>query len=416
MGSLPGLLGVGSGVGDTGMPEPIAAPINNPVSMNDISDSYKANQSALAEQRNLLSALQNQNGIGNQSNVYNQFQGVAGGTGPNPAKEMLSQSTGQNVANQAALMAGQRGASSNVGMMARQAAQQGANTQQQAAGQSAVMQAQQSLNALNSAGNIANTQVANQIGATNAQTAANQNQYNSLLGFQGDVNKIAAQQQGNINNIYGQLANTTMQGQQGMTGGIMKSMGTMGGMMMGGGMGMAEGGEAGQGAPVLDAQQAVVQATPSKVPSFSELLKKPKGKPKKEQAQVTPQVASTGPGALYEGSSAMGDAVFGSLVKKPGGNKGMSDNTSSRDIQNMPVMPAANGGYTSDYRDGGKVNAKNKNQKATAKGNSYANDKIPAVLSEHEIVLPRTVTLSEDPIGEAAKFVAAVIAKRRAKK
>jgi hypothetical protein len=71
---------------------------------------------------------------------------------------------------------------------------------------------------------------------------------------------------------------------------------------------------------------------------------------------------------------------------------------------------------THDYRSGGKVNAKSPKEKAVKQGNDYANDKIPAVLSEHEIVLPRSVTLSKDPVAESAKFVASVIAKRKGRK
>jgi len=62
------------------------------------------------------------------------------------------------------------------------------------------------------------------------------------------------------------------------------------------------------------------------------------------------------------------------------------------------------------------VRANSPKQKAVAKGDDYANDKIPAVLSEHEIVLPRSVTLSDDPVGNAAKFVAQTLAKRRGKR
>src|ERR1035437_2296226 len=68
-------------------------------------------------QNALLAALGKQNGIQNQSDVYGQLQGVASGTGPNPAMAALNQATGANVANQSAMMAGQRGAGANVGMM-----------------------------------------------------------------------------------------------------------------------------------------------------------------------------------------------------------------------------------------------------------------------------------------------------------
>ena len=100
----------------------IQAPITNQMGLDSITQA----QNQLAQQNAFVQALQAQNGIGNQSNVYNQLQNVANGTGPNPAQAMLANATGQNVANQAALMAGQRGSNANVGLMARQAAQQGA--------------------------------------------------------------------------------------------------------------------------------------------------------------------------------------------------------------------------------------------------------------------------------------------------
>ena len=44
--------------------------------------------------------------------------------------------------------------------------------------------------------------------------------------------------------------------------------------------------------------------------------------------------------------------------------------------------------------------------------NSYANDTVPATLDEGGIVLPRSVTKAKDPSKEAAKFVAAIMAKK----
>ena len=176
--------------------------------------SYSMNVGALDQQEQLLNALQGQGGIQNQSNVYNQLQGVANGTGPNPAQAMLAQQTGQNIQAQGALMAGQRGASANVGLEGRQIAQQGAATQQQAVGQGATLQANQSLGALGQMGNIANTQAGNQIGATAAYTAANQAQEGNLLNALGQYNATNAG-----------LANTQMQGQQGLLGGGLNAAG-----------------------------------------------------------------------------------------------------------------------------------------------------------------------------------------------
>lgn len=82
-------------------------------------------------------------------------------------------------------------------------------------------------------------------------------------------------------------------------------------------------------------------------------------------------------------------------------------------IDSLVAALAAHGGSArKDLKRGGKVNASSSKQKAKSSGDNYGNDKIPAVLSEHEIVLPRSVTLSKDPIGNSAKFVASVLAKR----
>lgn len=157
-------------------------PLTQASTVDQANQTYQQSQDALSQQQGLLSALQAQNGLQNQSQVYNQQQGIVNGTGPNPAQAQLAQATGANVANQAALMAGQRGAASNVGLMSRQAAQQGANTQQQAAGQAATLQANQSLNALNNAGNIANQQASNQLAGTNAYNQAAQGLHSNVIG------------------------------------------------------------------------------------------------------------------------------------------------------------------------------------------------------------------------------------------
>lgn len=209
MGAVGGLLGLGGGASGTGF---------NPQSGTNekqLQTSYNQNQAALGNQNALLTALQAQNGLGNQSQVYNQFQDVAQGRGPNPAQNMLNQTTGQNVANQAALMAGQRGAGSNVGLMARQAGQQGSNIQQQAAGQGATMAAQQSLNAMGQAGNLATNMAGNQINQTNQNVASQQAEQQSLLNANNSNNQVQ-----------GTLANTNMQGQQKLIGGGLNALGS----------------------------------------------------------------------------------------------------------------------------------------------------------------------------------------------
>ncbi len=78
-------------------------------------------------------------------------------------------------------------------------------------------------------------------------------------------------------------------------------------------------------------------------------------------------------------------------------------------------MMSAGGSVEHDFRGGGHVKATTPKEKAVKSGNSYANDKVKALLSEGEIVLPKTVTESADPVRSAADFVSKVIAKRKAK-
>lgn len=56
--------------------------------------------------------------------------------------------------------------------------------------------------------------------------------------------------------------------------------------------------------------------------------------------------------------------------------------------------------------DGGKVLGQ-----AKVSGDSLKNDEVPAMLSPGEVVIPRSVIQSDDPVNNAAKFVAAILAR-----
>lgn len=219
------MLGTAGGISGTGFASPQAANIISPTTAAQANTAYTGNQQALQQQQAFLNALQAQNGIQNQSNVFGQLQNVAAGQGPNPAMAQLAQATGANVANQASLMAGQRGAQQNVGMIARQAAQQGAQTQQQAAGQGATMQAQQSLAALGQLSGIAGQQVGQQQQATGAVTGAQQSEQQNLLNSIAQQNNANVGMQSNINSANTALAQTGMQQQANLMGNMMPSAG-----------------------------------------------------------------------------------------------------------------------------------------------------------------------------------------------
>lgn len=381
---MGGFLGIGEGAGGTDFAAPAMPNLIQPVTQDQVSGAYTGVQGGLKAQQDLLAALQAQHGIQNQSDVYGQLQNVAAGKGPNPAQAMLNQQTGQNVANQASLMAGQRGAASNVGLMARQAAQQGARTQQNAIGQGATLQAEQSLGALGQAGNMATTQAGQQIGATQGLTGAQLQEQQNLLGALGGYNSNLTGAQGSINSANAGMAQSQMQGQQGLIGGIFNGIG--------GALGLAGGGDVSQ----------------NKQPLFN-MGSGP-------QSGIGQHLFNMGDSnnSMQSGSSNM----FGGLINLLKGSGGDGGSTPSMNAPlsgpNMMTLPLAKGG-SSDYRAGGKVQAKGKGEKAKVSGDSYANDKIKAVLSEHEIVLPRSITMAPNAPEMAAKFVAQEISKRKMK-
>lgn len=180
---------------------------NNPVS------SAQAQQ-GLAQQSAFIQALQAQGGIQNQNQAYAGYQGLANGTGPNPAQAQLAQATQANVANQAAQAAGQRGASQNVGMIARGAANQGANIQQQAAGQAATMGAQQQVQGLQGMAGIAGQQVNNLAGA---QQNYNQNNLGSIGAYNGALGSFM----GGANTAETSIELANNKNQSGLFGGLL---------------------------------------------------------------------------------------------------------------------------------------------------------------------------------------------------
>lgn len=317
-----------------------SANIQPGTNVGQLNTSYNQAQTGLGDQQAFLNALQAQNGVQNQSDVYNQMQDIAAGRGPNPATALLNNATGANVANQAAIMAGARGASANPGLIARQAAQTGAQTQQNAIGQAAALQANQSLNATNNAANIANTQVNQQGNATAGLNNAVQNEQQILQNANAAANNNAVGMQSNMNNVNAQISQGNQNAGNNFLGNVAKSIPVVGSVL--GSLFGAEGGE---------------------VPSS------PNG-PKSKTAHV---LKSHGP-----------------AQSKAGGAEHLASA-----LTNM--------------KSGGGVPGKAKVGGAT---NTEKNDTVPALLSPEEIVLPRSVTKSDDPVANAAKFVASIMAKK----
>lgn len=450
IGAVSGLFGTAGGASGTGYAAPSFggnSPINpfdpNSGSPQQVTNSLNQNQDALAQQQALLQALQQQNGIQNQSNVYGQLQGVVNGTGPNPAQAQLAQATGQNVANQAALAAGQRGANANVGLIARQAAQQGTNAQQQAAGQAATLQANQSLNALGQAGTIANTQAGNQINATGAVTTAQQNNQQQLLNALGGYNSTNAGLQANINSANASLANTSMQGQQSLIGGALNGLASAAG-------GFAQGGVVNKYAMGTN---GTVQSGPQS--SFGQFINGFNTQPDSIDPQPFDALAgnTTGQKALNKGANNFVSSLFGNNLSGIKGSEGFMPDGSYNDASMLPdnsfataggaydsapmgMMAAAKGGKVPALVSPGEIYLTPKQVQAVKNGanplkvgekihgkpevggavNSYSNDNVRKNLEVGGVIVPRSETKSKKPEKNSTDFVInSVMKKRRAR-
>lgn len=137
------------------------------------------------------------------------------GQGPNPAQAMLNQATDRNIKQGAGMIASQKGI--NPALAARLVSDQTGALSQQAAGQGAVMGAQQQLAAQQQLGNV--------YGTMGQQNLQNQNILNNAL-LQGGLGSA---------NINAGVASGNAQRNAGMIGGLLSGAGSvMGGALKGG--------------------------------------------------------------------------------------------------------------------------------------------------------------------------------------
>lgn len=401
-GAVSGFLGLNNQFQASG------APIQQGTNVGQINQAYTGAQNALGMQGQFANQAAGQGGFGNQSQVFgqqqalaNQLQQQAMGQGPNPAQAALAQATGQNTANQAALMASARGASVNPGLIARQAAQQGAATQQQSVGQAATLQAQQQLAAQAA---LANQQAQMQGVAANQIAAQGQGATNYGLAQQGEqgivqnantaANNANVGMQGNINNVNAQTAASN----QNMAGNVFSGIGKLvSNIPVIGSLFKAEGGEieSPHYPSAMFAEGGITEEplpqNPSGPQSFAGQWLS--GAPVSTQGPSMPSTA-TNPQfqkmGLFDGGKGQGGADVSNLAS---------------------LLPLAKGGQLASK--GGKVKPGDKSQKAVKEDDSYENDKVPALLSEGEIVIPRHITQHPQAAQKAAEFVQAVLNKKR---
>lgn len=287
-----------------------------------------------------------------QQALANQLLAQSQGQGPNPAQAQLAQNTGQNAQGQAALMASQRGASANPALIARLAAQQGANVQQQGVGQAATLGAQQQL--------AAQQGLAQQQQAMQTANLGQQQLQGQLFTGAG-----ALQNTQNANQVanYGQMQGTNAQIAQNNVNAQNKTVGSL----LNSGMGAI-------GAMFADGGQVATAVVPNLM---------------------------SGSGSGVEVNGPTGKIGGGSSSPSTGGDPGSGAGAGG--VSASPMMMAApeavaNGGAISGH--------------PAHPGNDYRNDIVPALLSKGEIVIPNSITQSDDAPEKAAEFIRQLMNKK----
>lgn len=326
--------------------------------------SYQQVQDALRKQGEFVNALNGAQGVQNQADVYRQYADIAAGRGPNPAQAMLKQATGQNVAQTGAMMASSRGASANPGMIARQAGMAGGNLQQQAAGQGATLQAQQSLGALDQMGGIANEQIGQQMTGQQMLSQNRLGQYQAASGLQGNINS---------NNTSLANSNRDLAGKIG------------GGLLQGGagGLGLFGSGDGGGGGGSGFMMNKGPGSTMNNGASYA------------GGGEIPGSPAPAGP------RSALGQALMAKGGKVPA-------KVSPGEIYLSPQKAKAVAKGKASPLSGERIKGK-----AKVKGDSYANDTVKKTLQSGGVVIPRSKALGDDVAEKATAFVRAVMAKGR---
>lgn len=420
-------LGVGGGGGVGGISGSNRFAASNPTMMTreygpQIDEMQRRQQEVYAQQQSLAQALLAQ----------------SQGQGPNPAMAMLNQQTGQNIAGQGALMAGQRGASANPGMLARQIAMQGSGIQQNAVGQAAALQAQQQLS---------------------AQQALMQQQNAMNSGaLQGEGNQLGAMASQNATGVTGQL------GAQGINANVAAGNQTGRNQMMGG---LLQGGAMAGMMAMSDARQKT-GAGPADMDGFLDSLspqtyqyKNPDmagAAPGQRYGVMAQDVEKSAPGNTIVQDTPQGKmmdpvqglgvalAALGALnkrVRAMEGGQNMAQGgmvqplpsfAAAMDTQPIPLITAGGGANPYDMSRlmgaaGGQkkvegysgtmmmpATGQNPNfltasqgavvpGKAQYSGDTEKNDKVPAMLSPGEVVIPRSIAQGPNAPQKAAEFM-----------
>jgi hypothetical protein len=376
-----------------------------------LNDAYDQAQRGITQQQGLVNSLQGQNGIGNQSNVFNQEQGLSNqlqnqvnGEGPNPAQAQLAQNTGTNVANQAALMAGQRGAGANPALIAREAAQQGAATQQGAVGQAATLQAQQQLaaegalqNNQNNMANLATNQV-NAVGqAIGGLNTSGQNEQNILQNANTSANNAAVSNQSNLNNVNAGVSEGNQTASNNLLGGLMNGAGSAASSLF------AKGGVVGGKLKTMNLPSHLVGMAKIYHPQHFDDGGEVQANLGSENYTASSPSSAPGQGSVSAPNE--GDPFAPPSSSGGGGGGGGG-------IMSLAALAAAHGGVIPNMgtrlKSGGQVPGKPK-----VGHDAYKNDTVSASLTPGEVVIDLDTLKRNDKLGKMARYVAQNMARKK---
>jgi hypothetical protein len=333
-----------------------------------------------------------------QAQLAGELANESAGNGPNPAQMQYLQNT-NNIANQQAQSYASNRAL-NPGLAARMAGNTGASLESNAANVAGQQQAEQQLAAQQQYGNLTGQEQQGALTAQGINSQISQNNANAVNQTEGGI----------LGGLSGGTALAAL-----AKGGAVKKM--------------AVGGSISDPyAPNLS-NAAVLQADTGQQGTHQMGSKSPEGATGPDgsdagetgiDAGVDSDVAGGGMGGL--GAADLGGA--GGAASDAGAAialaaKGGSIHKYPNHLQD--VARIFHPGHFSEKSPkvasmaatGGKVKALNSKEKAVKKDNSYDNDKVPAMLSEGEIVLPRSVTTHPMAPEKAAEFVAKTLAKRK---
>lgn len=360
--------------------------------------------------------------FGNESNLATALQGEMTGAGPNPAMLEAQQMNENAIKSNAGTVASMKGISPALAQ--RMAAQNAATMQQGAANQGAITQANQQLAVQNALGNLYGSQANQSMG-----------QQSTLQNALAAYNNANVGMQSNLNNTNQATSAQNAATNAGLIGGAMQGVSGL--------MSLSKGGVVPNQKPAVKGYDMGGPVTPAPAMGnwgFNDMA------PVDNDAVMgmTSQYINAGGKALDQGLSSVGENLSLSKLMGSGGG-GEQDGQQmaggagdAGGITGGGMMSpgaemgggeggglallalASKGGEINDhmthmakiYHPNFKGNAKLKSAggkvpgQAKVKGDSSKNDTVPTMLSPGEIVLPRSVTQSKDPVKAAADFVA----------